>query len=274
MQRYSTRDVARLLGLTQGQIRAYAREGFLAPERGPRNEYRFNFQDVVILRAAAGLVAARIPASRIRAALRSLKQQLPHGRQLSEVRIAAAGERILVSDGGTPWHPESGQLHFDFAVSELATRVAPLARGAADATRPGAAARSADAWYDLAIELEAYAIDEARRAYERALELEPSHADAHVNLGRLLHEAGDPQEAALHYRRALAAGQHPIAEYNLGVALEDLGRRAEAVAAYERATAADPWLADAYYNAARLYEQQGDRASALRCLSEYRRRVS
>ena len=39
MKSYTTRDVARLLGLSEAQVRSQAR-GYLAPDRGPRNAYR------------------------------------------------------------------------------------------------------------------------------------------------------------------------------------------------------------------------------------------
>src|SRR6059036_2863341 len=90
MTGYTTEEVARLLGLSPAQIRSYTRAGFLSPSRAARGELRFSFQDLVLLRAAKGLMAARIPAAKIRGSLRRLKQQLPRGRALSELRITAA----------------------------------------------------------------------------------------------------------------------------------------------------------------------------------------
>ena len=107
--------------------------------------------------------------------------------------------------------------------------------------------------------------EDARDAYERALHLDPNHTDAHINLGRLLHEMRAPAAAEKHYRAALAMDpHHPIAAFNLGVALEDLGRTADAIDAYERAIAVDPQNADAHYNLAGLYEKRGDKADAVR----------
>src|SRR3989449_7935912 len=82
MTGYTTEEVARLLGLSPAQIRSYTRAAFLSPARaaGGRGELRFSFQDLVLLRAAKGLMAARIPAAKIRSSLRRLKQQLPRGR--------------------------------------------------------------------------------------------------------------------------------------------------------------------------------------------------
>jgi len=275
MKGYTTRDVTRLLGLTVAQTRGFARDGFFAPARGPRGELRFSFQDLVILRTAKGLVAARIPTRRIRRALRRLRAQLPRGRSLAELRIAADGDKIVVSDGAATWSAESGQMQLDFAVSDLATRAAPIARRTARAAQAAAQDFDADDWYELGLELEAVTPLEARDAYRRALELEAHHADAHVNLGRLLHEDGLVSEAEAHYRLALATqGGHATAAFNLGIALEDLGRPADAVEAYRRAIAADPALADAHFNIARLYEQGGKRAAAQRHFSIYRRLVS
>jgi len=272
---YAAQDVARLLGLTPTQVRAFARGGFLQPERGSRGELQFSFSDLVLLRAAQGLAAARIPQRRITAALRRLREQLPAGRPLSAVRITAEDDRVVVHDGAAAWSPESDQLLLDFAVSELATRAAPLARRAAQAAREaegsGDRALGADEWYDLGFDLEAVDVGEARDAYRRALELDPHHADAHVNLGRLMQESGDAKQAVSHYTLALETDpRHALAWYNLGIALEDLKRRSDAIKAYESATLADPDLADAWYNLARLYEVAGRKAAALRSLSRYR----
>src|SRR5213593_4412961 len=272
MKGYTSRDVAKLLGLTVAQVRGFARDGFLTPGRGPRGELQFSFQDLVILRTAKGLVAARIPTRRIRQALRRLRTGLPRGRSLAELRIAAEGDRIVVSDGEATWSPESGQMLLDFAVSELATKAAPMARRAARAAREVEDELSAADWYELGIELEVAAPGEARDAYRRALELDAHHADAHVNLGRLLHEQGMIEEAERHYRLALRENpDHATAAFNLGIALEDLNQPGDAIEAYRAAVARDPRLADAHYNVARLYEKVGKKAAALRHLSIYRR---
>jgi tetratricopeptide (TPR) repeat protein len=271
MTGYTTEEVAKLLGLSAAQIRSYTRAGFLAPARDRRGGLRFSFQDLVLLRAAKGLIAARIPPAKIRASLRRLKQQLPRGRPLSELRITAEGHRIVARDGGVTWNPESGQTVLDFDVASLAERAAPLARRQAAAARRVEDELDAEAWFDLGLELEVSASDEARDAYRRALELDPHHADAHVNLGRLLIDAERAEEAETHFRAVLAdLPEHATAWFNLGVALEDRRRPGEAIKAYERAIQADRRLADAYFNLARLYEQAGKRAAALRYLSKYR----
>src|SRR5262245_40899270 len=125
MTAYSTRDVAGLMGLRPGQVRAYARAGLFDPVRGPRRAYQFSFRDLVLFRTARGLSAARIPHARIRRAMSRLREQLPHGIELSEVRIGTEGNRIIASNRGVAWNPESGQFHLDFwsvSASEVVPR--------------------------------------------------------------------------------------------------------------------------------------------------------
>src|SRR6478609_6510953 len=159
---YSTKDAAALLGLSATQVRSYVRAGFLSPPQGPRGEYSFSFQDLVLLRTAKALLAARVPRRRVRLSLQNLRGQLPDGRALTGVRISAQGHQVVVRDGGELWNPESGQALFDFEVAALA-------------------------------------------AYRQAIAGEPGLADAHLNLGRLLHEQGKTGEAERCYREALAA---------------------------------------------------------------------
>lgn len=264
---YSVREVAAMMGLTPSQVRAYAAKGFLEPERGSRGELRFGFRDLIVLRTAGELVAAHIPQRKVRRALERLREQLPAGRTLTGVRISADGERVVVRDGEAVWNPESGQSLFDFSVEEIEAAAPPVGDFAANEQE-----LDADAWYDLACDLESSSPEEARAAYQRAIELDPDHSDAHVNLGRVLHEEGAPLAAQQHYRRALETDpSHPTAAFNLGVALEDLGRLNEARNAYLRALELDPDNADAHYNLAGLYERRGDKQGALRHLKEYRR---
>jgi tetratricopeptide (TPR) repeat protein len=263
MESFSTREVARLLGLSESQVRAQARAGFLTPQRGPRNGYRFSFQDLVLLRTARELAQARVPPRRIRHALRGLARQLPSGRSLSEMRITPDGRGVLVHESGMAWNPESGQLHIDFSTREQLSE-----------EKLQVGSQRAWAWFDRALDLEATSPSEASRAYAQALAYDPDLSDAHVNLGRLLQLAGQIEEAIEHYRISIhAASSDPTGAFNLGTALEELGRWSDALSAYRKAIDVDSSFADAHFNLARLYEQLGNRAEAIRHLRIYKKLV-
>lgn len=180
---------------------------------------------------------------------------------------------------------DSDQIRLDFAAPEAATAgTVAVARPAApmavvlplERRRPSPSApvgRSAAEWFELGCELEASSPEEARLAYLRAIEADDRHGDAHLNLGRLLHETGDLAGAERGYRRALELEpDDATAAFNLGVLLEDRGRAAEAVASYEHAVENDPDFVDAYHNLVRLHEERGDKAAALRVLKLLRGR--
>jgi tetratricopeptide (TPR) repeat protein len=270
---YTAKQAAKLLGLSEAQIRSYVQEGFLHPRHGPRGELRLSFRDLVLLRTAKGLIAEFTP-QRVKRALRGLKDRLPRGRELSAVRIIAEGDEVVVHDGRAAWNPESGQTLINFEVSELAAEVAPLAVEAVEDAKVNDTDMVAEDWYELGCDLETHEPDHAREAYRRALELDPLHPDAHVNLGRLLHETGQIRAAEAHYRLALRARpRDATAAFNLGVSLQDAGRRLDAIRAYRRALQMDPSNADAHYNLGQLYEESGHKQNAIRHLQIYARLV-
>lgn len=271
MTGYTTREVSEVLDLPAWKVRALARSGILDPHRGPGNQYRFTFQDIILLRAARGLEEEGVRPRRIRAALSGLREQLPSGRPLSAVVVTAQGDEVVVRDRGTSWEPTTGQVTFDFDVGALAARVEPFAPRAAR-ERADAGEMVADDWYDLGLDLEAVSIDEAATAYREALALDPGHAEAHLNLGRLEHEKGRIEEAERHYRSSVdAAPESGLGWFNLGVALEDLDRAERAKELYRRALDLDPSLAPAHFNLARLHERDGEVSDAVRHLASYRR---
>jgi tetratricopeptide (TPR) repeat protein len=183
----------------------------------------------------------------------------------------ADGTQVVVRDHGQLWQPDSGQLLLDLSVGQLASRAAPIARRHARAVHASPTAMSVEEWFDLGLDLEAVDPGEAIDAYLRVLELDPDHADAHVNLGRLLQQSGQMEEAMRHYREALRSSPtHATAAFNLGTVLEDQGQATDAIAAYARALAIDDSLGDAHFNLSRLYESAGQKQAAFRHLKAYR----
>jgi tetratricopeptide (TPR) repeat protein len=84
------------------------------------------------------------------------------------------------------------------------------------------------------------------------------------NLGAALQSEQRLDEAAVHYRRAIALRPDYAAAYsNLGTALRAQGRLDEAVATYERALALQPDFPDAHYNLANALTDQGKAGAAI-----------
>lgn len=274
MKGYSARDIATMLGLSPSQVRSYVDDGFISAQKDSSGEPHFTFHDIVLLRTARELLAAKIPKRKITTALQNLQRQLPNGRPMTAVRISAIDDKLVVRDGDTLWRPESGQLLFDFSVSELENRVRPFAERAAEVARAQAESHDAEAWFALGVELEIGAPDDALQAYRKAVELDARHADAHVNLGRMLHEKRARVEAEKHYRLAIAADRdHATAWFNLALVLEELRRIDEAIEAYREAIRIEPAFADAHYNLAGVYEDQGQRNLAYKHLKQYKQLI-
>ncbi len=270
MSTYSVRDVERVLRLPQSTIRGLVKAGFVTPARGARREYRFSFQDLIVLRAARALLEANVSKRRITRALKDLRQHLPDDVPLSGLSICAVGDRVVVRDGTSHWQTDDGQYVLGLDVS-LEGGVLRVIEHTEEDEAPPTPQESED-WFTRAAELEESDPRAALAAYERAVEADASDTSAWVNWGRLLHEQGKQKEAEQVYRRALAVSEpDALLYFNLGVLLEDLERIAEAVEAYRHAVEADPTFADGHFNLARLYEALGKPQHAIRHLGQYRR---
>ena len=96
------------------------------------------------------------------------------------------------------------------------------------------------------------------QAIVRALTLKPDSAEAHNNLGNMLIERGNLEDAVASFQKALISRpDFAEAHSNLGNALRELGRLDEAVASYRNALARKPDYAEAYSNLANALKEQG-----------------
>ena len=269
-QTYSLKSVREMLGLSAGTLTRLIDAGFVAPARGARNEYRFSFQDVVLLRTADQLLANKIAPRKVVKALVQLRRQLPSEVPLTGLRISAVGSDVAVRQGDLQWDAESQQLLMDFDVAPA--RSGGAVTFIARPTPQAGAAALPEAEMAQAEALEHSDPAAAIAAYRSVIRHAADRIDAYLNLGALLYEAGRLDEALAVYEQGLLrAPREARLHYNRALALEDIGRENDALAAYEACIALADDFADAHFNAARLYEQLGRKQLALRHFSAYRR---
>ena len=269
MQRnLSTAEAARVLGLSEAQVRELLRSCVSGPRESRR--YALTFQDLVILRKARELLERRVPVARVKAALRALSER-PSGRPLSGVRIHAEGTRVAAYEGPIKWDPETGQTLFAFDATELGPAPArePIQPRAIEPELDEASQE-----FQRAVALEESDPDAARESYRRVIRLDPEAADAYTNLGRLEHARGELEAARALYEQALTqTPEDPLVHFNLALSLEDLGQSDLAVDHYRRTLELDPQFADAHYNLGLLCERLGAHAEAVRHYAAYKRLV-
>jgi tetratricopeptide (TPR) repeat protein len=282
MHAYDTKDLERLFGLPASAVRALARSGNIQPVRRS-GRLHYSFHDLVVLRTASALRAAKISSQRINKTLQELRSALPEGSALNKISLTALGNRIAIREGQTLRESESGQYALALEIVEEKGRLHVISRqdaapdkaaSAGHLTAPaaaagGLAADAADEHYSRALSLEESNPQAAQKAYELCLKADPDHLEARINLGRLLHLAGRLTDAERVYR--VGAKADPFIAFNLAVVLEDLEREPDAIIAYREALALDPQFADAHFNLARLYERAQDPKASLRHLLAYRR---
>lgn len=263
MQEYSLADLKRLFGLPPALIRRLSKAGFIA-QPASRGKSHYSFQDLLVLRVAGALKAAKISTPKIAEALEQIRAALPSGR-LPAIALAASGKDLAVREGSREWEA-SGQYALPLVTHAVVGQVAEL-------KRPPEVPASAIAHghFQRGHMLEDTDVVAARAAYLAALSVQEDHVEARINLGRLLHLDGQLKEAERLYRQATTSSA--LLSFNLANLLEDLEREEEAVAAYRDALAQDPLLHDAHFNLSRLHEKAKRPREALRHLLAYRRHV-
>lgn len=267
-QRYTTEQVARIFRIPLERLRRLQREGVLPASILDGRRRYYSFQDLVAVRTYVGLVRSGVEARRVRSVVSQLRTLLPEvTHPLSELRVCSDGDRIVVTRAGEGrFDGESGQRLIDFDVEGLSREVVARLEPARETPR------RADDWFERACMLEdAGDLDAAEEALRRALDLEPHHVAAVINLGNLRYRRGDVDGARRQYEQALAiAPDRAEGYYNVGFLLLDGGDPRAAVPLLHAALDRDPEFPDAYYNLALAYERLGrfDRARSLwrRCL--------
>ncbi len=246
-EQYTRADIQRILNVTEKQLKQWEEFQVVSPLTPPAREF-YDFRDLIALRTAKQLVEKGISPSKLRHSLQALRQKLSEIKSpLTELRIVSNGKDILVEGAsGGQLEPISGQFILNFATRELVENLRMMPE------------RSADSWFQLALELDAEPASRAQaiEAYERVIALDPKHVDALLNRGTLAFEDGRLEAARDYFARAVELEpQNPLGRFNLGTTLDDLGLLQEARQHLRLAVRLDPQNADARYTLATICDK-------------------
>jgi len=254
-QRYTRREVGRILGVQPSRLRYWERLRLVRPQ-ARWGERFYNFGDLVALRTLQRLTDNHIPARRVRRAVRLIEQQFGEtGVPLQELRIVEQGRELLVTPPGAsrPFNPLKQQWAFPFDTAAKPSKLHAMAGPSPEELFPSA----------LDCEANPEMLPQAVDRYRQVLELTPGWVDAHINLGVALYQMGRAEEARAEFLAAVELDPlNGISRYNLGCVLEEQGEIDQAIEHLRRAVRALPAHADVHFNLALAYEKRGERRLA------------
>ena len=258
MNPYGRADVLRILHISAKQLVGWQRAG-LAPHSDS-----FSFTDLVQLQAIRDLRAKRVRPAVIRQSLVAMQKQVAGMENpLIEASAFSLGSRVAYRHEGHSMEPTTGQLVLEFEpVGAILS-----AKVSGEKVKPIAIYETVAQLFARGVAMEEHPSthDEAIRTYLQVLELEPTHAAAHINLGTLHYNRQEYAIAERHYRHAIEADpRYALAYFDLGNVLDETGRVNEAIQTYHTALQLAPTYADAHYNLALAYEKIKEPRKALK----------
>jgi len=255
VQRYTRREVGRILGVEPNRLRYWERLRLVRPQ-ARWGERFYSFGDLVALRTLQRLTDHRIPARRVRRAVSLIEQQFgATDFPLQELRFVEQGRDVLVIPPGAtrPFSPLKQQWAFGFESPQRPSNIHSMA------------GPTPEELFQSALDCEASPdlLPQAIERYRQVLELSPGWVDAHINLGVALYQLGRADEARAEFLSAVELDPlNGISRYNLGCVLEEQGEIDQAIEHLRRAVRALPAHADVHFNLALAYEKRGERRLA------------
>jgi len=256
-QRYTRKEVGRILGLEPGRLRYWERLQLVKPT-SRFGERFYTFGDLVALRSILRVTQNHVPARRVSRAISLVETQFSAGadpRPVQELRLVELGREIHVVPPGSdrPFNPFLQQWAFPFDMpmepAKLHAMIGP----------------TPEQFFQTALDCEERTdtLPQAIENYQRVVELAPNWIEAHINLGVAYYQLGYLSDA----RNSFLAAVHldplnGISRYNLGCTLEELGEFDQAIVHLERAAKAMPAHPDVHFNLALAYEKRNNRRAA------------
>jgi Flp pilus assembly protein TadD len=250
-QRYTRREVGRILGVDVSRLRYWERLRLVRP-RARWGERFYSFGDLISLRTMQRLTERHIPARRVLRAVNLVEQEFGAAPlAIHQLQFIEQGRDVMVVPPGDsrPFHPLKRQWAFSFESAAAPDKLRKLS------------GPTAEDLFRAALECEAQqeSLPEAIHYYREIIERSPDWIEAHINLGVALYQVGEVDSARDAFLRAVQLDPwNGICRYNLGCVLEEQGEIDEAIRHLQCAARVMPNHADARFNLALAYEKRGE----------------
>lgn len=282
---YTAAIMADVLGVPPAAIRHWSRAGLIAAAHAAGSVEWFDFEQLVVGRHLARLLAGGLSLREIDAKLGGLAPGGGRAAAEAAARVRLDGRRLSLDDGGRLLAP-GRQLQLGFYTESLAQPddaepaiVAIPPAGGRHSTAAGhdrdeefpAAGSDAAEILDLADDLEAAGeFVEAAEAVRAVLQAQGPSARVVFTLAELLYRSGDLTAARERYYSVIEIDpDHLQARANLGCVLAELGEHDLAVAALEGVLRQEPGYADAHWHIAGVLRDMGRMADATHHLRRF-----
>ena len=118
-------------------------------------------------------------------------------------------------------------------------------------------------WMGITMHLQAR-YDDSKRAFQKAVELDPKNAEYRANQGALFLAMGDSKSAEESLKEAIRLNpNYTLALYNLGVSIAEQGRNKEAIPFFEQAEKTGPVTVGLLNALSKAYKEVGDTPRAV-----------
>lgn len=230
---------------------------------------KYSFADLLEIKKIRDLCAMSVRPNVIRESLDAMRKQTAGVEKplLEAGTWSTRKHRVAFRHDGKLVEPIAGQFLMDFSEREKVVTSTPIPR-----QEPTPRDHEVSALFarGIALEENPNSQAEAIAAYHRVLELEPSHAAAHINVGTLYYNRQEFGLAERHYRLAIESDpRYALAYFDLGNVLDETSRVQEAVQTYKIAIQLAPTYADAHYNLALAFEKLREPRKALKHWQAY-----
>lgn len=273
---YTPAMLSKLLGVPVNVIRAWERSGLIRPIHRIHRLPYFDFQEVTSARRLSQLVARGIPAREISESLQALTSLVGNiQRPLAQLELLIQNDQIAYRDKHGLIHPATRQRLFDFGPDDPGHETDP-AMDTVSVPFPGDhdppfQPASADDWIrEAGRRAEAGDVPAAITALRESLKDLPGDPEVNFQLADLLYRSGEPHAARERFYMTVEFDPFFVEAWTqLGCVLAELDQQDEAMVAFESALDIHEEYAEAHWHLAEILHRRGESDAAIAHWRQY-----